>query len=87
MVKKYRAERRIPTFTMRITRRKIDEIQTKLQALIPALYGSELAKARDLEARILSWPRIAAGLSNERREEIRREGGEIIAEFAFYFAN
>ena len=70
---------------MKITRKKIDEIQTRIKALIPTLSGTELVKARDLETRILEWPRFAAGVSKERREKIRQEGGEIISEYTFYF--
>ena len=85
--RKRRRERRPPTFPMRVTRRKVDEISTKLNQLKPKLGAEERARAESLLQQIASWPRFAAGVSKERREEIRLQGGEIIAEYNFFFSD
>ena len=83
--RKRRRDRKSPTFPMRITRRKIDEISTQLTQLKPKLGAEDRARADSLLQQIASWPRFAAGVSEERREEIRLQGGEIIAEYNFFF--
>ena len=85
--RKRRRDRKSPTFPMRVTRRKIDEISTQLTQLKPKLGAEDRARADSLLQQIASWPRFAAGVSKERREEIRLQGGEIIAEYNFFFTN
>ena len=80
-------EKKVPTFPLRVTRRKIDEITTKLNQLKPGLEAEERTRADSLLQRIASWPRFGAGVSKGRREEIRLQGGAIIAEYNFFFSN
>ena len=80
-------EKKAPTFPLKVTRRKIDEITTKLNQLKPKLGAEERARAESLLQQIASWPRFGAGVSKERREEIRLRGGEIIASYNFWFSN
>jgi len=80
-------EKKAPTFPLRVTRRKIDEITTKLNQLKQKLGAEDRARADSLLQRIASWPRFGAGVSKERREEIRLQGGEIIAEYNFFFSD
>lgn len=85
--RKRRMEKKAPTFPLRVTRRKIDEITTKLNQLKQKLGAEDRARADSLLQQIASWPRFGAGVSKERREEIRLQGGEIIAEYNFFFSD
>lgn len=80
-------EKKPPTFPLRVTRRKIDEITTNLSQMKPKLGAEDRARADSLLQKIKSWPRFAAGLSKKLREEIRLQGGAIIAEYNFFFSN
>ena len=76
MVKKERRERRCPTFLMKHTRVKIDQINSRIPNLNSTDHSNQINEMiEDLRLRISIWPRFAAGVTAERRKEIRYEGG------------
>jgi len=85
--RKRKKEKKTPTFTMKITRRKIDEITQQIAQTFSQFNTENQARAESLLKRISNWPRIAADVSKERREEIRIEGGKIIADYNYFFKN
>ena len=44
-------------------------------------------RIEQLQNRVKLWPRTAAGVTKEKRREIREEGGSIIHDFNFFLSD
>ena len=88
MVKHPRRPSGPPVFLMKHTRAKIDALTLRLN-IMKERELSDVNKSRieQLENRINRWPRTAAGVTNEKRRDIRKEGGSIIHDFNFFLSD
>ena len=76
-----------PTFPLRMSREKIDKISLRLASMKAEVPQAAVIKVNQLESQITTWPRFAAGISKQRKEEIRLEAGQIISDFNFHLSD
>jgi hypothetical protein len=88
MVKHPKRPSRPPVFLMKHTRAKIDALTIRLNSMKEKeLSDANTSKIEQLENRIDCWPRTAAGVTKEKKREIREEGGSIIHDFNFFLSD
>ena len=82
MARKQKRPQRPATFLLRHTREMIDQIKSRLPIIETNAHSEQqISKIKDIRSRIQPWPRSAAGVSKEKRAEIRKEGSYIIFDF------
>lgn len=82
MARKQRRPQRPQTFLLKHTRKMIEQIKSRLPIIETNAHSEQqMSKVKDMRSRIQPWPRNAAGVSKEKRAEIRKEGGRIIFDF------
>ena len=88
MVKLPRRPSKPPVFLMRHTREKIDSLNLRLASMIEREVSNEITlRIEQLQNRVKRWPRIAAGVTKEKKREIRESGGSIIHDFNFFLSD